>query len=636
MPLIDLLRSLPGLALVAVLPGFLLATACAPRWRWWLRAAVAPGLSGGVVGLVGMLYRDIHIRFDAATAVPVLVALAVVAWRRSRGVGADAAVSPRCTALIVAVSLGTGAVTVAMMAASLRDLPLPFETDTPVHGQVAAAIVRTGDALPVLREPVTGGTWVRLRTGFEAVAALTSEVGGPPAARAMLPVTAVSLLLLPLGIAAIAWEATRSLRITALTPLLGATLPFPTFPVIFGELPLVTDSTLVTGLILAAVWAVRGGRVRDCAAMTVALVASIWVIHGTEVLTALVVAGPLLVVLLWARRGRDLRAALQRLGVIAAACVAGAALTTLLTRQPALIGPGSNPLGGHEFSSSAQFAATIGKRRWIDLIDEYRFFVFPAQWMLWLWAAGILAAVLCRRLRWALVAQAVMLACLVDVVVTGHLGRLWQEVFPWSTDDRLMSIQYWVLPMIMALGLVSAVDAVVRLAMAAPAGRPRPTLRVAVPITAMAAVTAVAVLPGFGHMGDLYTSEKALHVAATPSDVSVIERLGAVLPHGSVVLTEGVDDAGQWIGALTQDVPFFSTDYARGHFDDARIVLLSQACIDPQRAATVLDGVDAVFVGADRVARARHPWSADCLRRVPALRPIGQDGASAAFVVVRP
>jgi hypothetical protein len=623
----DLARSLPGLVLVGFLPGYLVATACAPRWRRWLRAALAPGLSGGAAGVAGLLFHDLHIRFTAVRTLPLLAALLALAVVRSRTVRRDAPadLSRRDAALIVGVALAAGLATVGVMVAGFSGQPVPFETDAPVHGQVAAAIARSGDVIPVLPNPVDHSTWDRTRNGFEAVAALVSETGGPPAALAMLPVASLSLLLLPLGLAALAWETTRSRRIALLAPVLGLILPFPIFPVIFGEFPLAMDSTLVAGLVLAGMYAARGWATLEAALLTAAAVAAIWVVHGTEVLTALVIGTPLVAGVLLGRPRAELVAAGRRLAGVGVGGLAGAAAVTVLTRHPALLAPSADQLGGPSVSGTARFTGSIAQRRWIDLEYLFRSFVFPSQAIILLWLAGVAAAVLSRRLRWALVAQLAILACLADVVVTGRLTRLWEAVFPWATDDRLMSIQYWVLPLLMALGAVWVVE---RLAAVLPS-RPRPALSGA----ALLAVAILCAVPGIGRGGDLFSAEKAAHTAASAADIAVLHRLAAVLPPGSTVLTEGLDDAGQWVGALTPDVPFFSTDYARSHADDLRLVALANACQDPAAAAAVLRGVDAVFVGAVQVDGARHPWSARCLQAVPGLRAVAGSGQAAAFVV---
>src|SRR5205807_696287 len=78
-----------------------------------------------------------------------------------------------------------------------------------------------------------------------------------------------------------------------------------------------------------------------------------------------------------------------------------------------------------------------------------------------LYLLGIVAILWTKRNVWALLVHLAMLACLVDVEVTGTLERVWTATYPWSTVDRLLSMQFFVLPLIMAQGVVWATHQVV-------------------------------------------------------------------------------------------------------------------------------------------------------------------------------
>ncbi|TME00064.1 MAG: hypothetical protein E6I76_01120, partial [Chloroflexi bacterium] len=228
MPLTDLLRALPALLVVGIVPGFALATLIVPGWRWWERLAGAPGLSAGLAGVIGLAYHDLHVPLWTATVLPLEVAVVAAAvWRARRHATSSAAEAhPAGRRIVVAGALCAGIVSAVVLAAGYRDLPVPVATDGPVHADVAAGIAARHDILPVLPDP-SGGQWVRPRAGVEAVAALASELGGPSAPAALLPFTVVAVLLLPLGLAALALETTGSTAIAALAPLLGVGWAFP-------------------------------------------------------------------------------------------------------------------------------------------------------------------------------------------------------------------------------------------------------------------------------------------------------------------------------------------------------------------------------------------------------------------------
>jgi hypothetical protein len=102
-----------------------------------------------------------------------------------------------------------------------------------------------------------------------------------------------------------------------------------------------------------------------------------------------------------------------------------------------------------------------------------------------------------------------------------------------------------------------------------------------------------------------------------------------VLPAGALVLTDGQDDAGIWVGVLTPDVNYFTKVYLSFHPDDSRLVAMQGACDDPQRAQAALRGIDAVFVGSKRWSAPVHPWTERCIAALPALHLVAQAGPSA-------
>jgi hypothetical protein len=628
-PLAELARALPFLILVGILPGIALATLVVPGWRRWERLATAPGLSAGMAGVIGLAYHDLHVPFMAATVLP-LEAMVVVAavWRTRRrvAVAPEPGARPAGTRLVVAGALAAGVVSAALLAAGYRDLPVPVATDGPVHAAVAAGIATRHDLLPVLPDP-SAGSWVRPRAAVEATAALASEIGGPSAPAELLPLTLLAVLLLPLGLAALALETTGSAAIAAAAPLLGVGWAFPSIAVSFGEFPYVVDATLVAPLVIAAVRALRPGELRRHLVLVATLVAAVWAVHGLEAITALVIAAPLCVARAWP----DRRRALPRLLGVLGAALGGAAVVTLITRVPALVPTAGAPVPAATLTEVSRFSGDIARAGVVDTLNAFAHYAFPSGLVMGAYVLGVIAALVERRLRWALVAHAVLLACFVDVLSTGLLRRVWIAVYPWSVQDRLPAVQYWVVPLLMALGLVWLGS---RLNLGQAGGRARSGALF------LGAATLVACAVDAPHDATVYSASVQQRGVVTAADRSVIDRLSGRLPAGSVVLTDGIDDSGQWLAVLSRDIPYYTSNYVKDHPDDPRLVALEDACADPAAAAAMLQGVDAVFVGSRHIGRPQHPWSAACIASIPGLETLATagsgDGTAAAFLVRHP
>ena len=650
MPLTDLLHALPGVLVFGLVPGLLLAMALAPRWSAWLRLAAAPGLSAGLLGVLGLLAHDLHVAFRPWWVGIVMLALLGAAVVRTMRVRSQAqaqapaqapAVHSRhaARALLAAnapqlLALACGLVAVGTIAAALHDEPLPLDSDPAVHAAVAERIAAGGDILPVIPNPVDHSASVRPRAGAEAVAAFAASLGAPSPTAALLPAALLAVVLAPLGVCLLALELTGSRAIAALAPVLAAGSPYPALPVAFGELPLIVDSTLVIPLAIAALRVVRALDGRQNAAMVVAIVASIWAVHGTEVITAAVIAVPMALLLL--TRGTGLgarlepRAWLRGVAVALLAVAAGALLVTVTTRLPQVPGPVPAAGTGPEVPEPSTVG---GGSSLANFPREFFDFVLPVRAWLAIYVVGLIAAWKRTALRGLIAAHLVLAAILADVVTHRVLLKLYEKVFPWSEPDRLASDQYWVLPVILAAGLVFAAN------LLAPALRTRlrtaPSAatapRVAVATIAVAAAVVVAV--GRDHDAHFYADARADVGVVSGSDLTVMHAMAAQLPPGTAVMADGIDDAGQWAIALTPDPVFMSKDYVISHPQDTRLVAIANACVDPAAARQALSGAGAVFVGARERGVTRHHWQVSCIAKIPGVRLIAQSGASAAFAV---
>lgn len=712
MRLQDLAQAIPGILVAVLLPGYALATVLAPRWRSWERLASAPGLSAGFLGVLGLGLRLVHIPFEPVTVFFCIAALAAAAVVRRRLSGAKAADDvPRWLPLPALIAGAVGAV---VLAVALSGQVLPPDLDPAVHGTTANSIASTHDVLPIVQVPLEGTYFARLRPGFEAMSAVVSWVGGPAPALAMTPAITAVVLLMPLGLTLLALEGTGSIALAAVAPLFAVGLAFPSFQVILGRFPQVVDSTLVVPLIVAGLRLLRTPQVRDNALLLAALAASVWVIHGLEAFTALVIGGVLLAtaaVVAWRASPRE---TLLRIGSGAVAALGGAGLVTVFTRLP----KPPPPLHPEVFAPLAQRASVPAHPH--SLVEFITQTDVTSPLAVALIIIGVIAVLVRRRMLWVLVSEVIVLLAMADAISWEHLARFWNHVVnPWGDPDRIVGVQYWLLPLLLAAGLLALGTALRDLSR-------RPRLRRAAPIGAGAAAIVVLLahnplargwrllfgltiaLPPLGSfmaLSDLWSWTAVIIAAAaavalawlalvldvglpsglrrllgkhaieasaawaalailavicvvvgaaadltlyqrsvvnrslsSPADLTVMNRMSALLPKGTLVLTDADTDAGKWMGALTDLTPLVPDQFEGGPLATPLVAALSSACTDPAAAEQALAHVDAVFVGSHHLPIGFFPWNVDCIARLPDLRQIASEPwegtRAAAFVVV--
>lgn len=482
MPLHDLAQAVPGILVAVLLPGYALATVLVPRWAPWERLAAAPGLSAGFLGVLGLALRLVHIPFEPITVLPsigLLAAAGIYRWRRARP-GHD---DPGPPWWVPIPALITGAVGAAAFVLALHGQVLPPDWDPAAHGGLANGIAQTHDVLPLIPIPLEGTFFARSRPGFEAMAAVVSWVGGPSPAASMAPAVTTALFLLPLGIAMLALEATGSIALAVVAPLMAAGLAFPSDQAILGRFPQVVDSTLVAPLLVAGRRLLRGQRVADNAVLLGAATAAIWVIHGLEIVTALVVGGALLAAAAVSVLRRSPLAAVLRAGGALLAAGAGAALVTVLTRLPSV------PPPLHPEPSSVVIAQVRSPVHPHVLLQYLAQTDLGSPVAVALCCVGVAALLIRRRMLWVLFAEVVLIFAMVDNLYWHHLAGLWRSLSPWGDTDRLLGVQYWLIPLLLGTGLLTVAGGMRALAR-------RRNVQVWVWIAAGAAVVVVAFARG--------------------------------------------------------------------------------------------------------------------------------------------
>lgn len=455
MPLHDLTHSIPGVVLAALLPGFALATLLAPGWRAWQRLTMAPGLSAGFIGVAGLAMHDVHVPFEPLTIFPVLIVLgvaAVIRWRRS-----DPGVLDDAPWWLPLPALVAGAVGAAIFFWALRGQLLPPDWDAPTHAGLATAIARAHNVLPLIPIPLEGTEFVRPRPGFEAMTAVVSWLGAPSSADAMGPVIAMTLVLLPLSLAFLVFETTGSVALTAIVPFFALGLAFPSGQAIIGRFPEVVDSTLIVPFIVASLRVIRGRSVIENASLIAGIAMSIWVIHGLELVTALVVGCGLYAVAVFTALRASPRLGIARIALVVSATLAGAALVTVLTRLPHVPPP-------KQIQPSQIIVATASspvKFHHILLSIAETDITSPVT--LALFVIGAIALLVRRKMLWVLVAQVLLVVMMVDDLFLHRLSFFWRLVYPWGDTDRILGVQYWLIPLVLGVGLVSLGDVLRRL-----------------------------------------------------------------------------------------------------------------------------------------------------------------------------
>jgi hypothetical protein len=504
---------------------------------------------------------------------------------------------------------------------AFRAHPLPPDTDNPVHAAVVRSIATDHDVVTTQPLPAVGSATARERVAFEATAAEVAGLGGMRPEAAMLPLVLLCVVLLPLSLAMLMLETTGSWVMAAVAPLLGIGFTMIPWALEYGEFPYLADATLVVPLALAARRALLDNQRARNLLLVAACVTAIWVTHGLEFLTAVVIGVPFALASL---RGRDLRRLATGAVGVAAAVGAGALLVTLLTPHVAV--PAVAPPEGVVSSTQAmQMLARMGSRsQMLNALADFVHseLVVPA---VLLYVLGIAASLLVRGVRWLLVAHVLLLVVLADVGYGGILMRLWTPVFPWSGADRIVSIQWFIVPLLMTWGVFSAPMVF------------RPVIaRMRTPRAVMAVMGSVAAVALLCVVVSTWRSLTDMQSSATGSshtgdaDVVALAAMDRALPPGTLVLANTGADAGQWIDVLTRDVEWAPLAFTRNFVQagsirpatDPKVDAVARACDDPRTARVALNGIGAVFVGSLPDTKAALRWDAACIARLPGVHEV--------------
>ncbi len=514
MPLSDFFHALPFVLLLGVVPGMALTTLIAPCLSWPERLAAAPGFSVACAGVSGLVLHLLRLPFYPPTVIPILIVLVGAAIVRQ--VASSRQEKPVAGAgwAVVAVALATGAVLVGIAAAAMSGDVLPPANDPSLHAAVAATIVQDRDVLPVVPVPADESGFVRTQAAFESTDALASEIGAGGPAQVMIPLALVSLLALPLGVAVLAYHITQDRRVAAAAAALSLGVIFPVWPVGYGDYPYLVDSTLVVPLILAVTRCLEGKAVVRSAVMAGAAVLAMWSIHGLEIPTAIAVGASLWLSIVLSRR----RAALGGAAVAFTAVVIAVAAGYVLTRAPSL------PLAHlPSRSTPSESVAYIAGQRGAGVGALTPFINLDLSLICGiLLCAGAVTVVLTQRWRWLLGSLAIPVICVADVAGPQWLHPLWVRLYPWTVLDRLYGLEFFIVPVIAAIGAVGLVDLLSR--RAASRGPERSRGLPAWSTAAIGVLAAGGLVLGASRSSDMLSAILVMSPHVPAQDVAVIDQ----------------------------------------------------------------------------------------------------------------
>ena len=490
---------------------------------------------------------------------------------------------------------------------------------------------------------------------------------------------------------------------------------FPSGQAIVGRFPEIVDATFIVPFIVASLRIVRGVCTRENAVLLFAITASIWVIHGLEVITAVVVGCVLLAIGVVAAVRLSRRAGLTRIGIAAGVVLAGAVLVTVLTRIPHIPAATSTQPPLYVVPNSH---SPLKPHHILVLIAETDV-IGPVA--LALFCIGAVAMLIRRRMLWVLAVEVLILLMMADDLYLHYLYHLWNGIYPWGDTDRILGVQYWLIPLVLAFGLFALCDlmrtltrrrqllvglfvaavllgviafvlrhslghlwtrfwepdsivlyplgvfnqlvnlrqwgipvavAGVVIVLAAVAGLRRMDIPAAVrnfigapakhlDLTgvALGGLAVLAVVVGAASDLGVYRVGVATRSIVSPADLSVLSSLQRQLPPGALVLTNGGNDAGMWIAALTDLNPLVPNGYSGGALDVPFEVALENACNSPEVAEAMVARVAAVFVGSRHIASPEDLWNVNCISKLSNLRLIASvpsnGTVSAAFEVIK-
>jgi hypothetical protein len=598
-------------ALVLALPGWLLLSALGwPASRPERLLAAGPA-SLAVVAVFAALLGIIDRGVSTGDVVVLDLALAGVAWSRRGASGTD----ERLPWSRLALGAAPGLILLGLVVGAMGGLVAPTSQDSLVHAQLIRWFLDGQPAPPYLMDHLAAVRTPETRFGWHVSAALLVRGTGLDPARAVTLATWPVIAMLPGSLMLLVRRAGLSWRTAWLAGFAAIGIGIVPFRVLaLGQSPLLAGGYALAPIAaVAVVDAVRLRAVGPCVAAAL-LTAGLVYVHPSDLPTlALLVAVMSPVALRGARR--PTASDLWRWGATVALVSALALPWTRYRAQP-LGGP---VLGGAQ-TSALQAEDFLAPRHLDGFLSAAGGALTTAVHDLTL----PILAVVAIALAWRRPATRIFTALGVALLVLQLDAWGWQlpqhaltAVFPWSSPERLLYLDWYVLAPLAAIGIEVVASRVASLMR-----RPVNTALVA------AAICGLAVLPAASLAPRVITDTQRNGLWLTDANRQAIASLDGVVPAGDLVLTDGTSDTGAWIPVLTHRDTLLHKDWDLNSAAASVRVALQSLCSPGSAARLRSLQVSWVFLGSGSGGWADHSCVGGTGDLEPVVLPDGGTGGA--------
>jgi hypothetical protein len=261
-----------------------------------------------------------------------------------------------------------------------------------------------------------------------------------------------------------------------------------------------------------------------------------------------------------------------------------------------------------------------------------------------------------RRLQVGATVAALVVAVVV-VLLRHPLGHLWTDyvgqymvyTYPLGVFDPLTLLRPWI--PVVAIAVLAAVIAWILLAIRPGiyAGSIRARLGPAAShvdgaAMALGVVAVLCLVVGAASELAVYKGAVATRSLVTPADLTVLQTTETKYPPGTVIMTNGGNDAGMWMTGLTDLTPMVPNGSEYGALSLPLDLALADACGDPSEAEAAialyahLGHAKLIFIGAQSLPTPNDNWTLPCIAKLSNLRLVTsspwQGSSAAVFAIV--